>query len=65
MEETKTQKKKKPSLLQRKTMKIEKENAKLCIKADAFRAKLAAGYTPFDFSSANTLETNDGPNPIN
>lgn len=65
MEETKTQKKKKPSLLQRKTMKIEKENAKLTIKADAFRAKLATGYTPLNFSSAITLETNDGPNPIN
>lgn len=57
-----TKKKKKPSLLQRKTKKIENENAKLCIKADAFRAKLATGYTPFDFSSATSLETNDGSN---
>ena len=57
MEESK--KKKKPSLLQRKTKKIEIENAKLILKADAFRAKLASGYKPFEFSSATTLETND------
>jgi hypothetical protein len=60
MEQSK--KKKKPSLLQRKTKKIEAENAKLIIKADAFRAKLASGYTPFEFSSATSLEANDGPN---
>ncbi len=55
MEQSK--KKKKPSLLQRKTKKIENENAKLCIKADAFRAKLATGYTPFDSKiSSLTLE---------
>lgn len=59
MEQTK--KKKKPSLLQRKTKKIESENAKLIIKADAFRAKLANGYTPFQFSSDAILEIN-GPN---
>lgn len=61
MEQSK--KKKKPSLLQRKTKKIEAENAKLCIKADAFRAKLAAGYKPFEFSHA-TLETDGGSNLI-
>ena len=55
MEQSK--KKKKPSLLQRKTKKIETENAKLIIKADAFRAKLATGYTPFDSEiSSLTLE---------
>lgn len=61
MEETK--KKKKPSLLQRKTKKIEAENAKLILKAEEFRAKLASGYKPFEFSSDAILETNDRPNP--
>lgn len=59
MEQSK--KKKKPSLLQRKTKKIEAENAKLIIKADAFRSKLANGYKPFEFSSDAILEIN-GPN---
>jgi hypothetical protein len=56
-----SKKKKKPSLLQRKTKKIENANAKLIIKANEFKSKLDTGYSPFEFSHA-TLETDGGPN---